>query len=56
MIVANLIRSRLYGVSPLDPIAFTGATLLLLVVMVVAALAPARRASRVDPVEVLRRE
>ena len=56
VIVANLIRSRLYGVSPLDPIAFTGATLLLLVVMVVAALAPARRASRVDPVEVLRRE
>jgi predicted permease len=54
--VAALIRSRLYGVSPMDPVAFGGATLLLLAVMMVASLAPARRASRVDPVEVLRQE
>ena len=54
--VARLTRSQYYGVSPMDPFAFGGATLLLLIVMIVASLAPARRASRVDPVEVLRRE
>lgn len=54
--VAKVTRSQYYGVSPLDPVAFAGATLLLLVVMIVASLAPARRAARVDPVEVLRQE
>ena len=44
-----LIRSRLHGVSPMDPIAFGGAALLLLVTMTAASLAPARRAARVDP-------
>lgn len=51
-----LARSWLYGVSPMDPVAFGGATLLLVGTMVAAALAPARRAARVDPVEVLRSE
>jgi ABC-type antimicrobial peptide transport system permease subunit len=55
-IIAKVTRSQLYGVSPMDPIAFGGAMLLLLAVMIVASLAPARRASRVDPVEVLRTE
>ena len=55
-IIAKVTRSQLYGVSPMDPIAFGGAMLMLLAVMVVASLAPARRASRVDPVEVLRTE
>jgi putative ABC transport system permease protein len=54
--MSSVIRSRLYGVSPVDPVAFAGATLLLLAVMVLASLAPARHASRVDPVEVLRQE
>ena len=52
----SLVRSRLYGVSAVDPLAFGGATLLLLITMAVASLAPARRASRVDPVQVLRTE
>ena len=55
-IIAKVTRAQLYGVSPLDPFAFGGATLVLLVVMIMASLAPARRASRVDPVVVLRRE
>ena len=55
-IIAKVTRAQLYGVSPLDPLAFGGATLLLLVVMIVASLAPARRASRVNPVDVLRAE
>jgi ABC-type antimicrobial peptide transport system permease subunit len=52
----SLVRSRLYGVSAMDPVAFGGAALVLLGTMVLASLVPARRAARVDPVEVLRRE
>jgi hypothetical protein len=52
----SLVRSRLYGVSALDPVAFGGAALLLLATMILASLAPARRAARVDPIEVLREE
>jgi predicted permease len=56
VIVGALIRSRLYGVSPMDPVAFGGAALLLLLTMLVASLIPARHASRVDPITVLRQE
>ena len=41
-------------VSPLDPATFGGASLALVAVIAVATWAPARRASRMDPVEVLR--
>ena len=51
-----LIRSRLYGASPVDPIAFGGATLLMLAVMLLASWLPARHAGRVDPISVLRQE
>ena len=53
---ASLIRSRLYGVSAMDPVAFGGAALLLVATMIVAAVVPARRAARVNPIEVLRAE
>jgi predicted permease len=52
----HLIRARLYGVSSWDPISLGGAVLLLGLVAIVAAWAPARRAARVDPVEALRAE
>jgi predicted permease len=51
-----LIRSRMYGTSPVDPVAFGAATLLMLAVMLVATWLPARHAGRVDPVQVLRQE
>jgi predicted permease len=54
--MGSLVRSRLYGVSPVDPVAFGAAALLLLITMTVASLVPARRASRVDPIQVLRTE
>jgi putative ABC transport system permease protein len=54
--VGSVVRSHLYGVSPMDPMAFGGAALLLLATMLVASLGPAHRASRVDPITVLRRE
>jgi putative ABC transport system permease protein len=51
-----LIRSRLYGATPVDPVAFGAATLLMLTVMLFASWLPARQAGRVDPVQVLRQE
>lgn len=51
-----IIRSRLYGASPVDPVAFGGATLLMLGVMLLASWIPARHAGRVDPISVLRQE
>ena len=51
-----LIRSRMYGATPVDPIVFGAATALMLAVMIVASWLPARQAGRVDPVQVLRQE
>jgi ABC-type antimicrobial peptide transport system permease subunit len=46
----------LYGVDSLDPLVVLGAVLLLMVTSLVAALLPARRAARVDPLAALRYE
>jgi ABC-type lipoprotein release transport system permease subunit len=46
----------LYGVSPSDPLTLAGVIGLVTVVAVVAALLPAMRAARVDPMQVLREE
>jgi len=53
---AGLIAGFLYGVRPLDPASLASATALLLVVALLAGLLPARRASRVDPLVVLRED
>jgi predicted permease len=50
------ISGALYGVSPVDPIAWLGATALLLGVAALANLVPARRAARVRPWLALRTE
>jgi ABC-type lipoprotein release transport system permease subunit len=50
------LESLLFGVHAMDPIAFFGAPALLLVVGMLAAFLPARRASRVDPASTLRAE
>jgi ABC-type antimicrobial peptide transport system permease subunit len=46
----------LYGISAHDLVTFIGVPLILLVVAVVAVFVPARRASRVDPIQALRYE
>lgn len=55
-VAGALIRSRMYGTTPVDPIAFGGATLLMLAVMLLASWIPARHAAHVDPIAVLREE
>jgi len=53
---SRVMQSLLYEVKPGDPLAFVGATLVLLAVVVFAILLPAKRASSVDPVEALKSE
>jgi predicted permease len=52
--VAGLLRARLYGVDPFDPAIFVAGALIVLALALLASLVPARRATRVNPVEVLR--
>ena len=53
---SRLVSSRLFGLSPNDPMTIALAALLLVVVAVLAGFIPARRASRVDPIVALRYE
>ena len=52
----RMMRSLLYGISPLDPMALATATVLVLGVAVLASWLPARRAAKVDPMVALRTE
>jgi ABC-type antimicrobial peptide transport system permease subunit len=54
--LTRLMASLLFGVAPTDPATFVGVALLLAAAAVLACWIPARRASRVDPMVVLRAE
>lgn len=55
-LLAHLMAGLLYGVAPVDPVTYAGVALTLGAVALVACWVPARRATRVDPVEVLKAE
>jgi len=50
----SIIKSQLYELSPLDPIAIASAIVIIAAMTVLAAWLPARRASKVDPMVALR--
>ena len=54
--VTRVLQTFLFGVTPTDPIAFTIVTLLLMMVGLLAAWLPARRATMIDPCAALRAE
>lgn len=54
--VVQLARSMLYATRPLDPAVFASVSLVLLTVAGAACIAPAWRASRLDPMQALRTE
>jgi predicted permease len=53
---SQVLRSSLYGLSPLDPIAYGAVVVLLATAALIASYLPARRATRIDPVLALRHE
>jgi putative ABC transport system permease protein len=55
-VVARFLRTFLYGVAPGDPVTLAIASGLLITIAALASWIPARRASRIDPAEVLRAE
>jgi predicted permease len=54
--LSRFVESLLYGVSARDPLTFSGLTVLLASIALVATWLPARRASRVDPIIAIRGE
>ncbi len=54
--LVSTLRALLYGVAPLDPTVMIGVALLLLIVALIANYIPARRATRIDPMEALHHE
>jgi len=56
VLLAQSLRSMLFGVSPADPVTLGGIAVLLLVVAAGASYIPALRATRADPVAALRAE
>ena len=52
----RLMKSLLFGISPLDPLTYAVVPLVLVVAAMLASYLPARRAAAVDPVETLRAE
>lgn len=52
----RMVQGLLFETDPLDPVAFLGATAFLGTIGLFACILPAWRATRINPVEVLRKE
>jgi ABC-type antimicrobial peptide transport system permease subunit len=56
LLLAQLVKSMLYGIAPNDPLTFFGTAMLLIAIALVASWIPACRAASVQPIDVLRHE
>jgi len=56
LILTRLMASLLFGVTSTDPITYVGVSALLATVAIIATYIPARRATQVDPIKILRYE
>jgi putative ABC transport system permease protein len=56
VVATRSVRALLFGVTPTDPLAFFGASVLLFACGLIGVLIPARRAAQVDPMVALRAE
>lgn len=56
LLLARLVKSMLYGITPYDPVTLSGGVALLLSVALAASWIPARRAASVQPMQALRHE
>jgi ABC-type antimicrobial peptide transport system permease subunit len=56
MVLAAVLAKFLYGLPPLDPVAFGGVGLFLAAIALLACYLPARRALKIDPMVALRCE
>jgi putative ABC transport system permease protein len=54
--LGRVLSGLLFGVKPTDPLTFGSAALLLVAIAILAAYFPARRATKIDPIEALRYE
>ena len=54
--LSRMVASLIFGVRPTDPLTFAAVALLLVVVGIIATIVPAYRATRVEPVRILRDE
>jgi putative ABC transport system permease protein len=54
--LSRVVSSLIFGVRPTDPLTFTAVALLLLLVGILATIIPAYRATRIEPVRILREE
>jgi ABC-type antimicrobial peptide transport system permease subunit len=52
--LGRVMRTQLYGVSPVDPVTLIAASVIFLAVAVLASLLPAARAARTAPMDALR--
>jgi ABC-type antimicrobial peptide transport system permease subunit len=56
VVLTRLMQALLFEVTPTDPLTFAGVAVLLLTVAALACYIPARRATKVDPVAIMRAE
>jgi ABC-type antimicrobial peptide transport system permease subunit len=56
LVITRLVSTRLFELSPNDPVSLIGAAVVLIVVTALATYIPARRAARIDSARALRAE